>query len=1080
MQPATQSCMIAAVTALLRTRLTIIIAVLTTLPRPAPAAASWSAQPVPASDQIGLVTGLASDGSSPIWAAVTRRSFGKGTVSAANDPSMATEDARLTSVEDRRRLLLRWLADGNIAKEAGPDALVAEAEAVTAIREPRESSTRPLSAPFQEPETGPAAGLISETSGQLIFACTPSLWRIAPSEGTAQAIVSGLGVRSGNAGPGVLSPITLPNDDLAFLTSSRGARPESPAAGRLGLIDSPALFRCSPDGSHLQVLAANLENPSAVCTDPIGRIWLTEVTGPQSSRLHCFHPGSTLSDNPIAIPGVITCLLPDPADPVSPETVSLLAGFGPGTESGIKRIIATRSPQGWQLSSSETLWNGGSTTAITITPDGSAFWTDWGSSFSANSPCRILKAIALPETLVPAWANGSVFLRDDPLRLSDAQLAERLRSIHPPLRSMAAREVIRRASPELAATCHSIASDPQLPPAARLNALHCMADLAASHPALATEFLACASLPDATLREAAALRLPECESGMASPVALRLLSDPAPAVAAAALLAATELDPVSTASHVLARLLEPLPSDQSLKAALTACLARCLPPEELADRIRSETPAEVRAIIFQSLRLARHPAATDALLDPDPVMATKSAIQLYDDLFLPAWPAIAAMADRCGTAPAFSNPNLLARILAAAQRTGTPAAAQTVRRLLELPEPIVPAASRALALETLASWHQPPDLDPIHKRFLPPIPRDPDSARPALRAILPQLFSGSLAARARELSRSTAPPPAEQLTSQALDSSQPESTRLRALRLLGESSPSLAAQTSWQILRPAAPPALPLLNPTGVPAPPPPPRTPPPATLLAEARRITLQQSPGSLPSQLASSLESGTVPELQTVLRALDRYQGNDSEQLWGLVVSRWILGQPDPACHVEILEALTSRDHEPRSRWRRWLEQWDASLRSNFDPLARWRMTQSGGDPALGRIIFESHPSAQCLSCHQINARGGSTGPEIDGLASRLSPSAILEALISPSLKCQPRFARHSITLTDGSIRSGHITRRNATETILDTGSRFLAIPTAAIASVSEPASPMPSVATILTPREIRDLMAWLTSLK
>lgn len=1039
----------------------------------------WSARTVPGSEQ-RLLTGLACDPTGTLWGAVTGRSFGKGTVPASTDAALAADDARLTSVEDRRRLLLRWLADGKLAQGTGSDALAAESESVIAIGEIRASLTRSVSAPFQELETGPAAGLLSETSGQLIFACTPSLWRISPENGAVQPIVSGLGVRSGNAGPGVLSPITLPNGDIAFLTSSRGARPESAASGRLGLIDTPALFRCLPDGSQLQVLAANLLNPSAVCTDPVGRIWLAEVTGPQSSRLHCLHAGATLAENPIAIPGVITCLLADPGDPGSHDTVSLLAGLGPGTESGIKRLNAIRSTHGWQLSTSETLWNGGSTTAIAISPDGSAFWTDWGSSFSANSPCRILKAMALPETLVPAWASGSVFLRDDPLRLSDAQLAERLRSIHPPLRSVAAREIIRRASPELAASCHSIAADPEQPPAARLSALHCLANLAASHPALATEFLACASLPDATLREAAALRLAECESGMASPVALRLLSDPVPAVAAAALVAATELDPASTASHVLGRLLEPVPADHSLKAALTACLARCLPPEELADRIRSETPAEVRAMIFQSLRLARHPAAADALLDPDPAMATEAAIQLYDDFFLPAWPAIAALADRCGTAPAFSNPGLLARILAAAQRTGTPAAAQTVRRLLELPEPILPAASRALALETLASWHQPPDLDPIHNRFLPPIARDPDAARSALRAILPQLVSGSLAARARELSRITAPPPAERLTSHALDSSQPESARLRALRLLGEFSPSLAAQTSWQILRPAEPPVLPLLNATEPPAAPPPPQSPPPATLLAEARRITLQQSPGSLPSQLSSTLESGTVPELQTVLRALDRYQGSDSEQLWGLVVSRWILGQPDPACHVEILEALTSRDHEPRSRWRRWLEQWDASLRSNFDPLARWRMTQAGGDPALGRIIFESHPSAQCLSCHQINARGGSTGPEIDGIASRLSPSAILESIIAPSLKCQPRFARHSITLTDGSIRTGHMTRRNATESILDTGSRFLAIPSGAIASVSEPASPMPSVATMLTPREIRDLMAWLTSLK
>jgi quinoprotein glucose dehydrogenase len=1067
-----------------------VITLMTWTPGPGRAGA-WSPQVLPGSEQAGLVTGLAIDPEGRLWAAVTRRAFGRGTVVASARPELAADDARLTSVEDRRRLLLRWLNEEKIPPGNDPEILTRESEAIVALPDPRGTASshpphRALSAAFNEPETGPAAGLAAAASGHLLFACAPSLWRIAPAEGTIHPVVSGLGVRSGSGGPGVLAPITLPNGDLAFLTSQRGSRPESPASGRLPLHDDAALFRCSPDGSHLRPLATGLLNPSALCVDPVGRIWFSEITGPQSTRLHCLQPGSTLPEKPIELPGIITCLLPDPSAPVSTDSVSFLAGFGPGTESGIRRLVTTRAASGWQLSNAASLWSGGSTTAMAISPEGSVFWTDWGSTFSADSSCRILKANALPDALVPAWASGAVFLRDDPLRLSDAQLSERLRSLHPPLRAMAAREVIRRATPELAAVCHAVASDPELPPGNRLTALHCLADLAARRPEFTAELLACASLPEVTLREATALRLPECEPGIATPVAHRLLSDPAPAVAAAALIAAAALDPAATAVHLLPRLTDPLPTDHALRAALTACLARCLAPEELADRIRSETPAATRALLFASLRHAGHPSAADALLDPDPALAAAAAIRLYDDLFLSAWPAIAALADRCGTNPAFSHPELIARMLAAAQRTGTAAAAQTVRRLLELPEAMLPPATRLLALETLASWHQPPDLDPVHNRPITPVPRSPDAARPALRAILPRLLEGPLASRAREIARQIAAPAAERLVTETLDPSKSESARLLALRLLSETSPSLAAQSAWRLIRPPTPPAA--MPPASIPAAgepfpppaPPPPPNPQPAALLAEARRITLQQSPGSLPAQLSTALDAGTAPELQTVLRALDRYQGNDSEQLWGLVVSRWLLGQPDPACHVEILEALTSRDHEPRSRWRRWLEQWDASLRSNLDPLARWRMTMAGGDPAIGRMVFESHPSAQCLSCHQVDARGGSIGPEIDGLAGRLSPSAILEALITPSQKCQPRFACHSVTLNDGSIRSGRIVRRDTTETVLDTGTSQYSLPAAAIASVSETASPMPSVATILTPREIRDLMAWLTSLK
>ena len=91
-------------------------------------------------------------------------------------------------------------------------------------------------------------------------------------------------------------------------------------------------------------------------------------------------------------------------------------------------------------------------------------------------------------------------------------------------------------------------------------------------------------------------------------------------------------------------------------------------------------------------------------------------------------------------------------------------------------------------------------------------------------------------------------------------------------------------------------------------------------------------------------------------------------------------------------------------------------------------------GGNPSLGeKIVFENSRS-ECLRCHKIHDRGGIAGPSLDGVGTRLGVGELLGALLSPNNEVADGFGDYSA---------------------------------------------MPPMGTLLTKREIRDVVAYLKTL-
>jgi putative heme-binding domain-containing protein len=91
------------------------------------------------------------------------------------------------------------------------------------------------------------------------------------------------------------------------------------------------------------------------------------------------------------------------------------------------------------------------------------------------------------------------------------------------------------------------------------------------------------------------------------------------------------------------------------------------------------------------------------------------------------------------------------------------------------------------------------------------------------------------------------------------------------------------------------------------------------------------------------------------------------------------------------------------------------------------------------------------------------------------------LAESLVEPSAKIVPGFGIESIVLKDGTTLAGSVLKESAKSLDLKLADgKPQKVAVAAIASRTPPISVMPPMLGILTPAEIRDVVAYLSGLK
>ncbi|WDE97450.1 HEAT repeat domain-containing protein [Lentisphaera profundi] len=154
--------------------------------------------------------------------------------------------------------------------------------------------------------------------------------------------------------------------------------------------------------------------------------------------------------------------------------------------------------------------------------------------------------------------------------------------------------------------------------------------------------------------------------------------------------------------------------------------------------------------------------------------------------------------------------------------------------------------------------------------------------------------------------------------------------------------------------------------------------------------------------------------------------------------------------------------------------------TLIAKFDSTAdnAYNLTTSGGNSDSGKTIFEGQGA--CLQCHQINRKGGAQGPALDGIGTRQNPHTIMESLIHPNKLIAPGFGTFIVNTKGGKSIAGILLKEDDTSYQIKTASESLKIMKKDVANKQGPSSGMPPIARALKLSDLRDLIAYLESIK
>jgi quinoprotein glucose dehydrogenase len=154
-------------------------------------------------------------------------------------------------------------------------------------------------------------------------------------------------------------------------------------------------------------------------------------------------------------------------------------------------------------------------------------------------------------------------------------------------------------------------------------------------------------------------------------------------------------------------------------------------------------------------------------------------------------------------------------------------------------------------------------------------------------------------------------------------------------------------------------------------------------------------------------------------------------------------------------------------------------AFIRSGLDANAA-STDLSQASVSRGRTLFES--KGNCLSCHRVNDRGHDAGPDLTEIGRARTPAALQRSLTDPTGSMLPinRPVR-AVTRTGSVVKGRRLNEDSYTVQILTEEGRLVSLVKSELRewSVAD-TSPMPSYKESLTPDEMADLIAYLSSLK
>jgi putative heme-binding domain-containing protein len=138
--------------------------------------------------------------------------------------------------------------------------------------------------------------------------------------------------------------------------------------------------------------------------------------------------------------------------------------------------------------------------------------------------------------------------------------------------------------------------------------------------------------------------------------------------------------------------------------------------------------------------------------------------------------------------------------------------------------------------------------------------------------------------------------------------------------------------------------------------------------------------------------------------------------------------------------------------------------------------------GDASRGEKLFWSQ-ALNCGSCHKVGDRGTALGPDLSAIGKVRSREELLESILEPSRRVEPRYSTYMAQTTDGRSFVGLLVKRDTTEVVLrDSQNKEVVLPVKMVEELRpSPVSLMPAGQLAgLTAQEAADLLEYLASRK
>jgi quinoprotein glucose dehydrogenase len=1027
----------------------------------------------------------------------------------SHDAAWIDADLASQSVEDRFEYHVRLLGDRKKNWESADDRVRL---LVDTDRDGRADAASVFAERFNRVIDGTMAGILARR-GDVFVSCIPNLYRLRDFDGDGKAEMSpqertvlstGYGARVAFRGHD-LHGVTLGHDGRLYYTiGDRGYRIEQESR----VVTDPgtgAVFRCEPDGSHVEVVAHGLRNPQELAFDDLGNLFTVDNNSDAGDAARLVHvmPGAEIGWNMayqyfpdrgpwhrekiwhLAHPEQPAWILPPvahltsgpcgfaayPGTGLTPHFDGrfLIVDFrGGAAGSGVTSFRMRPKGAGFESFDAEMTFKGILSTDVEFGPDGAAWIADWVEGWNGSGKGRLWRFRPKDQDL-SIVEEVRVLLAGDWSRLDEARLIGLLGHADRRLRCEAQWELARRAA---VAPLRRVIDDAGSPTLARVHAAWGLEQIArSSHDgprgsAVVEGLVKAAADPAWEVRLAASRSLGELSPEASARPAVRSalwarLDDEHPHVRATAAIAAGRLgahagDDPGILDRLVGLASTDIANDPALRHAVVMGLSGAANPDAIV-RLTSHDDAEVRLTACLALRRIADPRIAACLDDTSDRVVLEAARAIHDLPIPAALPALAGKAADGPTADAF-----LRRAISAAERVGSPESAATLVRVVGRPDASGPM--RIMALDALRTWGQPSPKNRVTNVWQPhDSPRDAAVARAVLEPALPGLLAGgSSAGGFDEATRAALLATASALGIREV------APLLVAWCHDADCSPASRAK-AFETLVAAGDPAVLDIAATLV-------RDPQPLVRTAARRLRAAKLPPTETVPELRAAVASSDVAERQAAVVTLGGIDDQAACEAVATLMESLVAGSLDPALELEVLEAATVR------LGRQKVDELTASRQRADDPLAAWHDVLAGGDAARGRGVFLAKTEVSCVRCHKAEKQGGDVGPALDGIGVKRDRSHLLESIVHPDAKVDEQY-RTTVIVTDaGKTVAGIVVSEDGTELKLKTpDAKIETIPVASIDERTSGPSAMPAdLAGKLTRREFRDLLEWLGSLK